>query len=91
MPTHGTYYFRGDGRTEGRTEGRNAEYYVPPIFFEIEDNMSCVIRKPAFCTCGNKSAETGQLICTFVSACAKSRFSYDTAHIMFYVLLKKNL
>ena len=27
----GTYYIR---RTEGRTEGRNAENYVPPLFFE---------------------------------------------------------
>ena len=25
---------RKDGRTEGREEGRNAEYYVPPLFFE---------------------------------------------------------
>ena len=23
-----------DGRTDGRTEGRNAENYVPPLFFE---------------------------------------------------------
>ena len=47
MRTQGTYYIRGtegrkDGRTEGRkdgwkdgrTEGRNAENYVPPLFFE---------------------------------------------------------
>ena len=43
MRTQGTYYIRGtegrkdgrtDGRTDGRMEGRNAENYVPPLFFE---------------------------------------------------------
>ena len=35
MRTQGTYYIRGtEGRKDGRTEGRNAENYVPPLFFE---------------------------------------------------------
>ena len=35
MRTQGTYYIRGtEGRKDGRKDGRNAENYVPPLFFE---------------------------------------------------------
>ena len=50
--------------------------------------MSRIIRKPAFCICENKGADqlhgkpfTAQLICAFVLADAKSKFSHDVAHI----------
>ena len=44
------------------------------------------MRKPAFCICENKDADqlcgTAQLICAFVFAYAKCRFSHDAAQIM---------
>ena len=39
-----------DGQKDGRTEGRNAENYVPPLFFEKagDNNMSLVVRNRLF-------------------------------------------
>ena len=47
MRTQGTYYIRGtEGRKDGRTEGRNAENYVPPLFFEKAGDKKNIIKPP---------------------------------------------
>ena len=42
MRTQGTYYFRG--KEEGLKERLNAEYFVPPLFFEkVGDNKQILL------------------------------------------------